>query len=155
MIMPTDARSTPAHAFGMPYAPSTIMERRTRTSDVEAGKTHRLRVLVVDDYPDTAETMAMLLRLRGYTVDIARSGAAAIRLAQKHRPRVALLDISMPGMSGYELAKNLRRMFPGAPLRLIAITAHSFEEDRRRCREAGFDCHLTKPADPGDVERLL
>ena len=66
-----------------------------------------------------------------------------------------LLDISMPGMDGYQVARKLRAMFRDKPLLLVAITAHGFEEDRRRCEEAGFDLHLVKPADPLEVENLL
>ena len=68
---------------------------------------------------------------------------------------MALLDISMPGMSGYAVARRLREMFPDGPLFLIALTAHGSEEDRSRCREAGFDLHLVKPADPCQVAALL
>ena len=113
-----------------------------------------VRVLVVDDYPGTAESMATLLRLHGYEVDAARSGLTALELARARRPDAVLLDISMPGMDGFKVAKQLRETFPNPPL-LIAITAHGSEEDRRRCLESGFDVHLVKPADPDKVERLI
>ena len=95
-----------------------------------------VRVLVVNDSPDIVESMALLLRLYG-------------------QPDAVLLDISMPGMDGYQVARKLRAMFRDKPLLLVAITAHGFEEDRRRCEEAGFDRHLVKPADPLAVEHLL
>lgn len=110
-----------------------------------------LHVLVVDDYPDNAESMALLLRLFGHEVEIALDGRAALRAAQANPPDAVLLDISMPGMDGYEVARHLRRMFPD-DLLLIAITA---EEDRQRCREAGFDYHFLKPAEAGKVHRVL
>ena len=117
---------------------------------------HRaVRVLVVDDYPDNVESMALLLRLCGHEVEVALGGAAALRVAQAQQPDAVLLDISMPGMDGYQVARKLRAMFRDRPLLLVAITAHGFEEDRRRCEEAGFDRHLVKPADPLEVERLL
>ena len=112
------------------------------------------RVLVVDDYPDNAESMAMVLRLFGYEVHTALDGREALRKAQANPPDVVLLDISMPGMDGYRLARQLRSLF-GEKLRLIAITAHSFEEDHQRCLEAGIDLHLIKPADPKELRSLL
>ncbi len=113
-----------------------------------------VRVLVVDDYPDNAESMAMLLRLHGHEVDVALEGAAALRAARARPPDVALLDIAMPGMSGYDLARHLRRMF-GGTLLLIAISAYDFEMDRQRSRDAGFDLHFAKPADPAEVEKRV
>ena len=96
----------------------------------------------------------MLLRLYGHEVATALGGPAALRVAREYRPDVVLLDISMPGMDGYEVARRLRDMFHDE-VTLIAITAHGFEEDRRRCLDAGFDRHFVKPADPEKVEALL
>jgi CheY-like chemotaxis protein len=110
---------------------------------------------VVDDYLDSAEIMARLLRLQGHEADAARSGFVALQLAQVQRPDAVLLDVLMPGMSGLEVARRLRQMFPDQPLLLIAITANGFEEDRRDCLEAGFDLHFVKPADPNEVEQFL
>jgi CheY-like chemotaxis protein len=113
-----------------------------------------VRVLVVDDYPDNAESMAMLLRLYGHEAETALAGPAALESARARRPEVVLLDIDMPGMSGYEVAARLRRMFHGGVV-LIAITAHGLEADRRRCLEDGFDRHVVKPADPEKVAEIL
>jgi CheY-like chemotaxis protein len=113
-----------------------------------------VRVLVVDDYPDNAESMGMFLRLFGHEVAIAFNGSAALHAARARQPDVVLLDISMPEMDGYEVARQLRRMFQDRVL-LIAITAFGFEKDRQRCLEAGFDRHLVKPADPGEIARML
>jgi CheY-like chemotaxis protein len=112
------------------------------------------RVLVVDDYPDNAESMAILLRMYGHDVETALSGPAALASARARRPEVVLLDIDMPGMSGYEVAARLRGMFHGGVV-LIAVTANGLEADRRRCLEAGFDRHVVKPADPTKLEGLL
>jgi CheY-like chemotaxis protein len=112
------------------------------------------RVLVVDDCPDSAESMAILLRLSGYEVETATGGLSALRAARARRPDVVLLDISMPGMNGYEVARQLRKLFHN-DIGLIAVTANGFEEDRCRCLEAGFDCFFVKPADPDEVERAL
>jgi CheY-like chemotaxis protein len=114
-----------------------------------------LHVLVVDDYLGTAETMARLLRLQGYEADAAQSGVVALQLAQVQRPDAVLLDVLMPGMSGLDVARRLRQMFPDQPLLLIAITANGFEQDRRDCLEAGFDVYFVKPADPNQVEQFL
>ncbi len=121
---------------------------------VPGAQCHGVRVLVVDDYPDNAESMAMLLRLCGHMVATALDGAAALQAAQAAQPDAVLLDISMPGMNGCEVARQLRRMF-GGNVRLIAITALGSEEDRQRCLDAGFDLHLVKPADPNEITRLL
>jgi CheY-like chemotaxis protein len=113
-----------------------------------------VRVLVVDDYPDNAESMAILLRLFGHKAATAHDGTAALQAARVRQPDVVLLDISMPKINGYEVARQLRRIFQDRVL-LIAITALGFVEDRQRCLEAGFDRHLVKPADPAEIERLL
>ncbi len=127
-------------------------DEKTKLTTVHQGRA--VHVLVVDDNPDIVASMALLLRLYGHKVDTALGGSAALATAQANRPDVVLLDISMPGMSGYEVARRLRSMFGGG-VTLIAITAHGFEEDRRRCLEAGFDCHFVKPADPEKVEEFL
>lgn len=117
---------------------------------------HRaVRVLVVDDDRDIVESIAMLLRLCGHEVAVALGGAAALQAAQGQQPDAVLLDISMPGMDGYQVARKLRLMFRDKPLLLIAITAHGSKEDRTRSAEAGFDLHLVKPADPLAVENLI
>jgi two-component system, OmpR family, response regulator len=113
-----------------------------------------VQVLVVNDYADNVESMAMLLRLYGHEVKTALGGPAALRAARAQPPQVVLLDISMPGMNGYEVARQLRSMFQRQVI-LIALTANGFEEDKRRCMEAGFDRHFVKPADPVKVEQLL
>jgi len=114
----------------------------------------RVRVLVVDDYPDNADGMARLLRRHGHEVDVALDGETALRRARARQPDVVLLDICLPGMNGYEVARQLRAMFQDK-VRLVAITALGSEEDRKRCLEAGFDLHLVKPADPTEVRNLL
>jgi CheY-like chemotaxis protein len=113
-----------------------------------------LRVLVVNDFKDTVESMAMLLRLHGHEVQMALGGAEALRTARAYQPDVVLLDIAMPGMDGCQVARELRAMLQDR-VRLIAITAHGFDEDIRRCREAGFDKHFVKPADPRKVCDIL
>jgi signal transduction histidine kinase/ActR/RegA family two-component response regulator len=113
------------------------------------------RVLVVDDNADAATSLAMLLRLQGHEVEIARDGITGLEVAKRFRPRVALLDLGMPRMNGYELARRLRELDGGAQMTLVAVTGWGQAEDRRRTAAAGFDHHLTKPIDPSLVEALL
>ena len=114
-----------------------------------------LRVLVVDDNADAAEMLALFLRSEGHEVRSAHDGPAALRTAESFRPEVVVLDIGLPRMDGYEVARRLReRAGPRTPL-LVALTGYGQEEDRRRAREAGFDAHLVKPADPEELQRLL
>ena len=113
-----------------------------------------LRVLVVDDDVDSAEMLRMLLGLMGHDAYVAHSGRSALDAAEQHAPRVLLLDISLPDMDGYEVAREIR-MRHGHSMRLIALTGWGQEEDRQRAREAGFDHFLTKPAHPETLERLL
>jgi CheY-like chemotaxis protein len=112
------------------------------------------RVLVVNDSADNVESMALVLRLYGHEVYTALGGSAALETARAKRPDVVLLDISMPQLNGYDVARKLREMFR-SEIKLIALTAHGFEEDHRCSRNAGFDRHLVKPADPEQVEKLI
>jgi PAS domain S-box-containing protein len=116
---------------------------------------HRRRVLVVDDNTDAADSLALLLRLAGQDVRAAYDGPSALALAGEFRPELVFLDIGMPGMDGYEVARRLRQQ-PGVDgLTLVALTGWGQEEDRDRSREAGFDLHLIKPVEPGALDRLL
>lgn len=112
-------------------------------------------VLVVDDNVDAAESLALILRLQGHTVRVCHNGFAALDEARGRLPEIAFLDIGMPGMDGYEVARQLRAMQGGKRLSITAITGWGKEQDRRRSKEAGFDNHLTKPVDPSDVEAIL
>ncbi|VTR95120.1 histidine kinase : Putative sensor histidine kinase OS=Variovorax paradoxus B4 GN=VAPA_1c17480 PE=4 SV=1: HisKA: HATPase_c: Response_reg [Gemmata massiliana] len=113
------------------------------------------RVLIVDDNPDAGDSLAELLRLSGHAVEVARSGMLGLEAARKLRPDTALLDIGLPGMSGYELAGRLRAEPFGAGVLLVALTGYGQEDDRKRSAEAGFDHHLTKPADLSALMKLL
>ena len=114
-----------------------------------------LRVLVVDDNVDAADSLAMLLELAGHTTRIAHDGRQALQVAEEFRPEVVFLDIGLPHMNGYEVAQAMRRM-PGLQgATLVALTGWGAEADRARAKEAGFDHHLTKPTEPTAVEELL
>ncbi len=110
------------------------------------------KVLVVDDNVDAAETLALLLRSAGYEVHTAADAEAGLAVAEAFRPELAVLDIGLPGMNGYELAIRLRAQLSNPCLKLIALTGYGRDSDRERAMKSGFDVHVTKPADPG---RLL
>ena len=114
-----------------------------------------LRILVVDDNKDAVQSMAMLLEVSGNDVRLAHEGKHALELAQQFKPHVVLLDIGLPGMDGYEVARRLRQQPPLQRSLLIALTGYGQPEDRKRSRAAGFDYHLVKPVDPTELEELL
>jgi len=111
------------------------------------------RILVVDDNPDSAESLAVLLRVEGHDVRVVHDGPSALAAARDHAPEAVLLDIGLPGMSGYDVARALRAA--GARALLVALTGYGQEQDRQRAREAGFDIHFTKPVDLARLERAL
>jgi two-component system CheB/CheR fusion protein len=113
------------------------------------------RVLVVDDNVDTSESLAQLIRLAGHEVTTAANGAAGLEKARSFHPDVVLLDIGLPGMDGYEVARRLREQSrPCAPL-LVAVTGYGQPEDCRRAAAAGFDRHVVKPVDWSTIAELL
>ena len=115
----------------------------------------RTRILVVDDNRDAAESLGMILKFLGADVHIARDGTEALKAFQSYDPAVVLLDIGMPGMDGYEVARRIRSQQSARPPALVALTGWGQEEDRRRACEAGFDHHLVKPADIAALQALL
>jgi CheY-like chemotaxis protein len=114
-----------------------------------------LRVLVVDDYCDAAESLALLLRLWGHDVRIAVTGSVAVSLAQAYRPDMVFAEVRLAGLSGYQVARCYRTSSTARPPVLVALTTQASEADRQQAREAGFDHFLTKPADPAEVETLV
>jgi CheY-like chemotaxis protein len=113
------------------------------------------RVLIVDDNTDSVDSLDRLLGLQGHEVRTAHDGPTALRVAQLFGPEVVLLDIGLPQMDGYEVARQLREQVGLRKAVLVAVTGYGQEEDRRKAAEAGFDAHLTKPADPATLHRLL
>jgi CheY-like chemotaxis protein len=105
-----------------------------------------LRILVADDYEDSREMLAFLLESLGHTVALAADGLSALTVAAEFQPDVAILDIGMPGMSGYGVAEELRRE-RGTGLVLLALSGHGLASDKARSVDAGFDQHFTKPVD--------
>jgi CheY-like chemotaxis protein/two-component sensor histidine kinase len=113
------------------------------------------RVLVVDDNVDSAESLAMLLRLGGHEIETAYDGLQAVESAERFKPHLILLDIGLPHLDGYDAAVRIRERTNGREVVLVAVTGWGQDEDRRRTREAGFNAHLTKPVDMAALSRLL
>lgn len=113
------------------------------------------RILVVDDNRDAADSLALVLRLMGHHVMTAHDGVEAVQAAATFRPDLALLDIGMPKMNGYDAARHIREQSWSKNMVLISLTGWGQEEDKRRAIEAGFHYHLTKPVEPDALEKLL
>jgi PAS domain S-box-containing protein len=114
-----------------------------------------LGVLIVDDNRDAAESLAMLLRTAGAVVHVAHDGPSALAEFERHEPGIVLLDIGMPGMDGYEVARRLRENSRPERVAIVALTGWGQDEDRQRVRDAGFDHHLVKPVDLPSLQALL
>jgi CheY-like chemotaxis protein len=121
----------------------------------EAAPAAPRRILVADDNVDSANSLGMLLKIIGHDVRTARDGNEALTVAADFRPDVMLLDIGMPGMDGYELARRVREQPWGKSAMLIAVTGWGQDQDRQRSRDAGFDQHLVKPVELEALEKLL
>jgi two-component system, OmpR family, response regulator len=116
----------------------------------------RMRVLVVEDNPDAAECIALLLRHSGHDAEVAADGLSALAAAEAKAPDVVLLDIGLPGwMDGWEVARRLQDWPTFKRPLVVALTGHGDDDDRRRSEEAGIDLHLTKPVDAGQLQKLL
>jgi CheY-like chemotaxis protein/anti-sigma regulatory factor (Ser/Thr protein kinase) len=113
------------------------------------------KILLVDDNNDILETMELMLTMSGHTVEKAENGILGVAKALSGAFDVALVDIGLPGMNGYEVAKTIREHPGGADIVLIALTGYGQEKDKKRARDAGFNEHLTKPVDPNVLNRLL
>ena len=113
------------------------------------------RVMVVDDNVDAAAMLDMLLRSLGHETRVTHDGIEALRVAAEFRPEIVLLDIGMPGLDGYEVARRLRTLAKDRPLRIVAVTGWGQDADRARSREAGFDLHLVKPVDASELAQAL
>jgi CheY-like chemotaxis protein len=129
-----------------PAAPESATETRAPRSNAREEASTRQSILVVDDNVDAAEMLAELLKTAGHNVVTARDGAEALARGRELHPDVAVLDIGLPVMDGYEVAQRLRQEL-GPSLRLIAVTGYGQERDRRRSRELGFAHHFVKPVD--------
>ncbi len=131
-----------------PQSPSSPTEKVKPTGP-------SLRILVVDDNVDTAGSLAMLLEESGHEVRTAHDGLTALEAALNYRPNVVLLDLGLPGLNGFEVAKRLRQQPVFQNVVLVAMTGYGQEADRKRSLDAGFNHHLVKPADFGKVQDIL
>jgi CheY-like chemotaxis protein len=134
--------------------PRTARPRTSAEKPAATSGTSR-RVLIVDDNADAAESLSMLLALQGHELQVACSASEALASVSAFRPEVALLDIGLPEMSGYELAQRLRALPRMSGLRLIALTGYGQLEDQQRALASGFDAHMVKPVDLQALERVL
>jgi len=134
---------------------STSLDSDAAAAGGAVGSPTGRKVLVADDNQDAADTLAMLLSCQGHDVRTAHGGQAALALASTFHPEFALLDIGMPDLNGYEVARQLRQAPWGENLQLVAVTGWGQDEDRRRALTAGFDFHMTKPVDLVRLEEVL
>ena len=115
----------------------------------------RRRVLIVEDNQDTGDMYRMLIELSGHEALVAQNGALGLELLKSARPDIALVDIGLPGMDGYEIARRFRAEPDSDRVVLVALTGYGSSTDRDRCRQAGFDLHMLKPVDPQALQSLL
>jgi DNA-binding response OmpR family regulator len=111
--------------------------------------------MIIDDNKDSADTLAYLLKNRGHEVKTVHAGSSALASARSFRPAIVLLDIGLPGISGYEVARQLRDEPELHDLIIIAVSGYGQEEDVMRARESGFDDYAVKPIDPGRLDELI
>jgi CheY-like chemotaxis protein len=134
---------------------STTKSPRTPDSNGETFPLPRQRILVVDDNEDAANSLAMLLTLRGHDCVVAYDGLDAIDKAKRLAPDIVLMDLGMPRLDGIEATKRLRAIPGGEKFKIMALTGWGAAQDRARTRAAGFDLHLVKPVDTDDLDRML
>jgi PAS domain S-box-containing protein len=158
---PAPEQAQPVQSAAESPGPAGIPELDAPDSSAGASQTPATalpaarRVLVADDNRDGADIMALLLQQYGYEVAVAHNGSDALAAAARTTPDIAILDIGMPGMSGYEVARRIRAEAWGKKMMLIALTGWGQEEDKRKAFDAGFDHHLIKPIDPDALEALM
>jgi CheY-like chemotaxis protein len=134
---------------------STLLTPAAAESSAVALGDRRVRVLVVDDNEDAADMLASAVQVAGYDTKVAHDGPEALAIASTFRPDIALLDIGLPVMDGYELAARLREVLPNKRLHLLAVTGYGQDVHRERSRAAGFDEHFVKPVDMSALLRAL
>ena len=113
------------------------------------------RLLIVEDHPDVAESLALILRCDDHEVRIAHDGPAALQVLNKFKPDVVLLDVGLPGMDGYQVARRMREEAPESNLTIIALSGYGQAEDHSQSMQAGCDAHLVKPVHPNVLRSML
>jgi len=136
---------------GFPIAEPPALAASASAASIQR---RRRRVLIVDDNADVLQSLSALLRTLGHEVSTAKDGAQAIEIFEAERPEAALIDIGLPDISGYEVARRVRELDDGRTL-LVALTGYGRQQDRDASMKAGFNAHLTKPAGLDEVERLF
>lgn len=144
-----------AFIIRLPIAAMQPASVESNPAQQDAAASARLKVLVVDDIVITAFSFAKMLEMTGNTVKMAHDGEEAILMASEFRPNVALIDVGLPKMNGYDVARHIRQQEWGQAMTLIAVTGWGQEQDKRLAREAGFDRHLVKPLDPQELMNIL
>jgi CheY-like chemotaxis protein/two-component sensor histidine kinase len=152
--------TSPRRGQGIPFTVRLPLANVQQAQDANAQaavpqKPGQLRVLVVDDNTDAAESLGVLLEMEGHVARICHTGRDALTAAPGFAPDIVFLDIGLPDVTGYDVARQLRNMPAGEKALLVALTGWGTQEDRKRTRDAGFDRHLTKPAELAAVEDLL
>jgi CheY-like chemotaxis protein len=135
-------------------AHGSIEDKPNSSSPAHNGAAIPYRILIVEDNPDVAHSLAQLLKILGHTVSIAYDGKTALETALTFQPEVVLVDIGLPDMDGYEVAKRLRQS-PVSTAKLIALSGYGQTEDKRQAQTAGFDKHLTKPVGVQALQKIL
>jgi signal transduction histidine kinase len=150
-----DVQSGPAGTTFMIRLPLATERRQSERGPAQArGPVRPHRVLVAEDIPDAAEMLRLMLEAMGHTVRVAGDGIHALAIAKEFEPEVALIDLGMPRMDGFEAARQIRAALDNRVV-MIALSGWGQDEDKQRARDAGFDHHLTKPADPDVLDKLI
>ena len=146
-----------AFTIRLPCLAAEVVEPAPAAEPAEAARPPgpARRILVVDDHQDSTDSLALFLRLRGHEVRTAHDGPTALDEIERYLPEVVFLDLGLPGMSGYDVARRVRMRTDLGPLQLVALTGYGTDGDRQKTRDAGFDVHLAKPVDPRAVDALL
>jgi CheY-like chemotaxis protein len=145
--------------FTMHLPRSVVVERRaagsSKPASTEALVSPRYKVVVADDNRDAADSLKLLLELAGYDTFVAYDGQQALDFGARERPTAFILDVGMPDMTGYEVARRIRQQAWGRSALLVAVTGWGQDDDKERAKAAGFDHHFTKPVNPEQVEDVL
>lgn len=136
-------------------APRSVRWLGMADQEKRLGAPQPQRVLIVEDRKDAADSLAVFLRLEGYDVRVCYDGHSAMAEVQQWRPAAAIIDIGLPGLTGYAIGQHIRELPFGSGVLLIAVTGYTYPADVEKARYAGFNWHLGKPAAPSDIVKIL
>jgi len=137
----------------LPRIPEGLVQAQPAAAEVATSRPRH--ILVIEDNTDFRKGLRLLLESWGHRVDEASGGAQGLELVRLRRPEIVLIDLGLPGVDGYAVARSLRSLPGGEAFLLVAVTGYGRESDRRQAQEAGFDAHLTKPVSPPDLAAIL